>query len=82
MRRKSTLLTVPAVSFALAAVAVAGCGGNNDDNVKASAPAASAKVSTPSGTKVTVGLRRVASASTWSTPRAALSTCSRRTRAR
>ena len=57
MRRKSTLLMVPAVSVALVAVAVAGCGGNSNDNVKASAPAASAKVSTPSGGKATVGVQ-------------------------
>jgi predicted lipoprotein with Yx(FWY)xxD motif len=56
MTSKSTLLTVPAVSVALAAVAVAGCGGNNDDNVKASPPTASAKVSTQSGSKAAVGV--------------------------
>jgi predicted lipoprotein with Yx(FWY)xxD motif len=57
MRRKTTLLMVPAVSVALVALAVAGCGGNSNDNVKASAPAASAKVSTPSGGKATAGVR-------------------------
>ena len=57
MRRKNTLLMVPAVSVALVAVAVAGCGGNSNDNVKASAPTASAKVSTPSGGKATVGVQ-------------------------
>jgi predicted lipoprotein with Yx(FWY)xxD motif len=57
VRRKSTLLIVPAVSVALVALAVAGCGGNSNDNVRASAPAASAKVSTPSGGKATVGVR-------------------------
>ena len=46
---------VPAVSVALVAMAVAGCGGNNN-NVKASAPVASAKVSTPSGGKATVSV--------------------------
>ncbi|HVD55858.1 MAG TPA: hypothetical protein VNC17_03375 [Thermoleophilaceae bacterium] len=45
------------MSVALVALAVAGCGGNSNDNVKASAPAASAKVSTPSGGKATAGVR-------------------------
>jgi predicted lipoprotein with Yx(FWY)xxD motif len=57
MRRKIGLLTVPALVVALIALVVAGCGGNGDDNVKAGPPAASAKVSTPSGGKATVGVR-------------------------
>jgi predicted lipoprotein with Yx(FWY)xxD motif len=54
VRRKTTLLILPVVAAGLAALVVAGCGGNGD-NVKA-APAASAKVSTPSGGKATVGV--------------------------
>jgi predicted lipoprotein with Yx(FWY)xxD motif len=56
LRRKSTLLIVPAALIALVALAVAGCGGSNS-NVNTSAPAASAKMSTPSGAKATVGVR-------------------------
>jgi predicted lipoprotein with Yx(FWY)xxD motif len=56
LRRKTTLLMLPAVSVAVVALAVAGCGGNSN-SVKASPPSASAKVSTPSGGSATVGVR-------------------------
>ena len=55
MRRKTTVRMLPAVLIAVVALVVAGCGGGGD-NVKASAPAASANMSAPSGGSATVAL--------------------------
>ena len=58
MRRKITLLIVPVLALAVAALVVAGCGGGGSDGVKASAPAASANVPTSSGGGATVGVHK------------------------
>ena len=57
MRHKRTLLIAPAALVVIVALALAGCGGNSGDNVKASPPAASAKASVPGGAGATVGVR-------------------------
>ena len=57
MKRRSKVLMIAAVSAALIALAVAGCGSSGNDNVKVSPPAASAKASTPNGGGATVGVR-------------------------
>lgn len=56
MRGKRTALMVPAAAAAIVTLAIAGCG-SSGDNVKASAPAGSMKVSAPSGASATVDVR-------------------------
>jgi predicted lipoprotein with Yx(FWY)xxD motif len=55
MKRRITLLAAPLAL--LVALVIAGCGGSSD-NVKASAPAASATPATSSGGKATIGTRK------------------------